>query len=156
MRNYFSLAMLCAILLSSCGEAAFFDKSEAIEGESWNWNNPVEFNVDVKDTVNAFDFYLKLRTTKGYEYSNIFVFVTTTFPDGKMKKDTVECPLADESGAWYGKSSGSLIDNKILFSHKRIFPQQGNYKFIIEQAMREKELSEIADVGLLIEKSKSN
>lgn len=153
-RNLFFVFTLL-LLLPACGEKAFFDDNREISPAGWSWQDPVTFEVEVDDTLNPYHFFLNLRTTKAYEYSNIYVFFTTQFPDGRTARDTVECPLSDDYGNWLGKTSGSLVDNRILFGIRRIFPQRGTYHFVIEQAMRDQDLTEVVDVGLRIEKSKN-
>ncbi|MFN3342212.1 MAG: gliding motility lipoprotein GldH [Flavobacteriales bacterium] len=154
MRVRFFVTFLFVLVLVSCGDKPFFQQNTAIEDQSWNWNEPVSYEVQVDDTVSSYNFYLDLRVTKSYEYSNIYVFFTTMFPDGKTARDTIQANLQDEFGIWYGKPTGSLVDNRILFGPKRVFPVAGKYGFTIEQAMREKDLTEVADVGLRIERSK--
>jgi gliding motility-associated lipoprotein GldH len=152
--NNILLVIFCAVALISCGESPFFEENKSVGDNVWSWNEPVEFDVDVTDTVSPYNFYLNLRTTKGYEFSNVFVFFTLKFPNGGEMRDTIEAPLADDLGNWLGKPSGSLVDNKILFGPRRIFPLTGKYHVTIEQAMRDQDLAEVSDVGLTIEKSK--
>jgi gliding motility-associated lipoprotein GldH len=152
MRAY--VIILTLVFFASCGERPFLSESQSIAGQSWNWNAPVVFDVTVDDTVNAYNFFLDLRVTKSYEFSNVYVFFNTRFPDGRTTRDTIEAVLLDEFGNWYGKPTGGLVDNRILFSPRRVFPMAGSYTFSFEQAMRDKELSEVADVGLRIERSK--
>lgn len=144
----------CIVFLISCGEKAFFEQNKAIANEIWKWEDVVEFDVPVTDTVIGYNFILNLRTTKAYEFSNIYVFVNLKFPDGRMITDTVSYDLMDDAGFWYGKPSGSLVENNILFSYNRIFPISGNYHFTIAQGMRNRELTEVTDVGLRIEQTK--
>jgi gliding motility-associated lipoprotein GldH len=152
-KNIF-LFLIASLAFISCGDRPFFEENKEITDNSWSWDEPVSFNVNIEDTLNAYNFFINLRITKSYEYSNIYMFVNLAFPDGRSSRDTVPCVLADDYGNWIGKSSGSLIDNKILFAMKRVFPVAGTYTFKIEQGMRNKELTEVTDVGLRIEKSK--
>lgn len=113
----------------------------------------IQFKVDVTDTVSKYDFFVNIRHTKSYAYSNLFVFFHTTSPDGRKQTDTIEFPMADPEGNYVGDVSGGLVMNRIIIKKDVRFPKSGNYIFVIEQAMRDKELAEITDVGLtLIEK----
>jgi gliding motility-associated lipoprotein GldH len=47
---------------------------------------------------------------------------------------------------------GSVKFSRFLFKQGVMFPQAGNYRFIVEQAMRVKELAGIHDFGFRIEK----
>jgi len=48
---------------------------------------------------------------------------------------------------------GKILENQVLLQKNFVFPLQGNYKFNIEQGMREQELEGVADVGIRIERS---
>lgn len=153
MRLLFSFLVLI-VFIASCGDKAFFEQNKTIENSVWKWEDVVTIDVPIEDTISGFNFILNLRTTKSYEFSNIYVFVNLKFPDGRSIRDTVECLLADDAGNWLGKTSGSLVDNHVLFSTNRIFPVKGTYQFAIEQGMRVQELNEVTDVGIRIEQVK--
>ncbi len=77
----------------------------------------------------------------------------TKYPDGFVSRDTLECILADESGAWLGDGSGDIFDNQILFKKNFKMKQKGNYVFVLEQGMRVENLPMIMDVGIRLEKT---
>jgi gliding motility-associated lipoprotein GldH len=79
------------------------------------------------------------------------MFLHTTFPDGNQTHDTIELVLSYPDGRWIGKGSGSMRDNNILLNNNLHFPAKGNYRFEIEQAMRESVLEGITDVGIRFE-----
>lgn len=112
----------------------------------------VQFEVDVEDTVSNYDFFINVRHTKSYMYSNLFVFLHTVAPDGRKMTDTLEFPMADPEGNFVGNISGGLVMNRVIVKKETRFPKSGKYKFIIEQAMRDEELEEISDVGMSIVK----
>jgi gliding motility-associated lipoprotein GldH len=136
--------------LSACNSGVIFDNNKSISGDVWKSDQIIRFDVPVEDTVHIFKFYLNLRNTTSYRYANIFLFIDSTFPDGKQARDTVECILADPSGKWLGKGISNIRDNQVLLRRGLRFPQKGNYIFEFQQAMREHELKGIMDIGLRI------
>ena len=115
----------------------------------------MEFNID--DTISQHNFYLNVRNTESYPYRNLYVFVKTTFPNGKFSKDTVGVILADATGKWLGSGNGYLsssqhLSNTIMYKYNKRFPLSGEYKVEIEQAMRVDTLEGIRNVGLKIER----
>ena len=60
-------------------------------------------------------------------FSNLFVFLTTTYPNGKISVDTLECILANKKGEWQGDGAGDLWDNKIPLKQNLIFPSNKKY-----------------------------
>lgn len=152
MKKLFGISILLVLLLSACDKTRIFDENKSIDG-GWSWNNPIEFSVDIPDTLTPVNAYINIRNTSAYRFSNIYVFMTTTFPNGKQAKDTLNCLLADERGKWLGKGAGDLWDNRIMIKHNVYFNQKGTYRFKLEQAMRIDPLPDITDVGIRIEKA---
>lgn len=137
-------------LLSSCDNKVVYEENREIPEQSWSADEPVVFSFEVEDTVNFNNLYINLRNGSGYPYSNLFLFVEMSFPNGKTKTDTIECFLADPSGKWLGSGIGNVYDNRFLYQRKKRFPLEGQYKVKINQAMRREQLPEIYDVGFRI------
>jgi gliding motility-associated lipoprotein GldH len=146
------LFLLSSLALTSCDNNRLYERNTPIAKDGWKASDKARFFVTVEDTLTPNTFYINLRNSGTYRYSNIFLFFNTEFPNGKIAHDTIECLLADDKGKWLGKGSGDLYDNRILFKRNVRFPRKGTYKFTIEQAMRIDPLEGISDVGLRIEK----
>ena len=99
------------------------------------------------------NFYVNVRNADGFPYRDIFLFIKTTSPDGKIYNDTLDCILADEQGKWLGDGMGDIYDNQIPFKRNAHFPIKGKYVFEIQQGMRTDNLPLIMDVGIRIEKA---
>ena len=147
-----SFILLIVTILSSCvNKNVIFDESVVISNAAWNNQDFPYFDVNVEDTTSAYNFYLNIRHLENYRYSNFYMFLHTTFPDGNQTHDTIELVLSYPDGRWIGKGSGSMRDNNILLNNNLHFPEKGNYRFEIEQAMRESVLEGITDVGIRFE-----
>lgn len=160
MRQYFTyfLVSINLLFMVSCSqnEDPFFEKNTMIENKTWDVSDTTKFTFEITDTNTLYDFYLNLRTTANYEYSNIIIFYKLYFPNNKSLTDKAEFVLAQPNGKWLGKTvSGSLINNSMLFSQKKKFPLQGKYTFAVIHGMRHQSLQNISDVGFKIVKSKS-
>ena len=140
------------MFFTSCDSKRVFEENIAISDAVWDIDEKITFEIEVKDTITSHNFYINVRNTGAYPYSNIFIFINSTFPDGGKARDTVECTLADASGRWLGDGSGDIFDNQILFKKGVRFPHSGKYIFEYEQAMRMEHLPFIMDVGMRIEK----
>ena len=139
------------ITLSACNNDSF-DKRTVIPETEWRQEDRVAFDVDINDTISPYEFGIGLRHLENYRYSNLFIFLHTTMPNGNHTHDTIECTLATPEGRWIGKSSGSMRDLTVPLNENLRFPLSGTYHFEIEQAMREPVLKGISDIGLYIEK----
>ena len=151
IKSAMTVLLFIALLLSACSDDDF-DKRTVIPEASWRQENRVAFDVDINDTIRPYEFGIGLRHLENYRYSNLFVFLHTTMPNGNHTHDTIECTLATPEGKWIGKSSGSMRDLTVTLNENLLFPLTGTYHFEIEQAMREPVLKGISDIGLYIEK----
>lgn len=144
-------AVFILVLILGCDNTRVFEKNTEIPKKTWSANNKLGFEVTITDTLKTYNFFLNFRHTEAYPYSNFYFFFNSYLPNGKLRKDTIHCKLADPTGKWYGSQAGDIIDNQILFKYNHSLPVAGNYFFEVEQAMREENLAEVLDVGLRVE-----
>ena len=140
-------------LFIACDSKRFYEENKVIPEGVWNRSNKIHFEVNNIDTTGHYTFFLNVRNSLDYPYCNLYLFLTTLFPDGNTGKDTVECQLAEYSGKWYGTGAGSVKFNRFLFQKNVRFNYKGTYTFEVEQAMRVTDLKGITDIGIRIEKN---
>jgi gliding motility-associated lipoprotein GldH len=141
-------------VFSSCDSGRVFEENQEIPKSLWNAKAPLVFLADIKDTVSPHNVYLNIRNAGVYPFSNVFLFLNTTLPDGRLDRDTVEILLASPDGKWLGKGLGDIWDNQVLFKSNVRFPKAGEYRFEMIQAMRLDPLPGIMDAGIRIEKAR--
>jgi gliding motility-associated lipoprotein GldH len=144
--------VLLVMLLASCSGGVLFDQTADVGGH-WYKDNPKDFDVTVKDSLATYNFYLDVRHSTDYRYSNLYLFLQTRFPNGHLTRDTLQLILADNAGKWLGKGWGSVKEDQILLKHNLRFPLKGNYEFTIWQAMRADTLKGVRNIGLRIVRS---
>ena len=152
--KHLPIITLAALLLASCNAKVFYDEQRPVDEQGWLPSDSTCFDVAVDDTSRIFHFLVEVRNTVDYPYSNTFLFINTTFPDGSVARDTMEYPLADPSGRWYGRRTGRYIDTRYYFRRNARFPMPGNYHFAIANGMRDSAIAGIKDIGFRIEYSK--
>jgi gliding motility-associated lipoprotein GldH len=143
------------LAFTSCNSNVVYSKYEKIDEKGWKSSNKLNFEVEILDSIINHDVYLTIRHDDAYQFNNLFVFLTTTYPNGKQSIDTIECVFADAKGKWQGDGAGDLWDNKIALKKNVKFPYKGKYQFTFEQGMRVDPLPLIWDFGMVIEKSKN-
>lgn len=146
--------LLLLVLIVACDPNRVFDDNKTLSEGGWDKNDKAKFNVNISDTVSAHNVFINVRNADGYPYSNLYLFIHSKFPDGKIFTDTLECILADQNGKWLGDGLGDIYDNQILFKRNVRFKNSGLYTFELEHAMRLDKLPLIMDVGIRIEKAK--
>ncbi len=147
---------LLGLLLLSCQDTVVGEKNVDLPESAWAKDALAHISMDApnENTANDYRLIINLRHSEDYPYRNIFLFITTTAPDGAAIRDTVEYELANESGQWLGKVGRYWIDHRLLYRSHIRFPQQGEYQFGIQQGMRADTLYGIGAVGLRLEKMK--
>lgn len=147
------LISICVTSLMACDRNVVFEKNIRLDDNRWYQENIIRLEAEIKDTVNPMNMYINVRNAGGYQFSNLFIFLTTITPDHMKARDTLEIVLADEAGKWKGDGMGDIWDNRILFKKNFRFPVSGVYVFELEQAMRVDPLPQIMDAGLRIERA---
>lgn len=149
-----TVAALLLVICAACSKGVVFSKYETLPENGWSTANKLKFEVNIDDNQGLNNVFLTVRHADAYPYSNLFVFLTTEYPDGKIVKDTLECLLANQKGEWKGDGAGDLWDDKIPLKKNLRFPLTGKYTFTFEQGMRVDPLPLILDFGMIIEKVK--
>jgi len=151
--SFSTLVSLAVLFFSSCDRGRIFEQNKVIPEMNWAVKNVMKFDVDITDTKMPTNFYVNVRNADGFPYSNLFLYIKTIFPNGKISNDTLDCVLADEKGKWLGSGQGDIYDNQIPFKRNVLFPEAGKYSFEIQNGMRLDPTPLIMDVGLRIEKA---
>jgi gliding motility-associated lipoprotein GldH len=150
----FSILVLVVFILNACNSNVVFSKYHTFKDDEWKASEKAEFDLEIKDTKTLNNVSLMIRHADAYPFNNIFLFVTTTYPDGKITKDTMEVILANQKGEWLGNGAGDIFDFKVPIKKNVMFPLAGKYHFAFEQGMRVDPLPLVMDFGFEIEKSR--
>jgi gliding motility-associated lipoprotein GldH len=139
-------------LLSACGKNVVFTDSDAMPAKKWELTNNLIFEIPVTDTLNSNNIFFTIRTGTSYPFRNIYLFVTTTSPEGRSITDTLQYNLADENGNWYGKGFGDIHELNLPFKANVYFPVKGTYQIRVQHGMRMEDLKGVYDFGIKVEK----
>lgn len=144
------IVLTSIFIFTSCDPYMVYDEYRETEGGQWKWSDKKSFEVNMKDSVQLYNLYINIRHTTDYPKSNLYVFLTTTAPSGKSRRDTVEIIIADEKGKWQGNgfSDVKLVSREYRKAVRFLFP--GKYTFEIEQGMRIPEIP-VTDIGFRVE-----
>lgn len=157
MRRMLILAIaLLPLALASCDSNVYFDESRTVDEHGWLPADSVCFDVQIDDTSQMYNCLVEVRNSISYPYSNTFLFIGTTFPDGSVALDTLECTLADNEGRWLGKHTGRYVDTRFRLRRGTFrFPMAGTYHFAIANGMRDSAVCGLHDIGLRLEYAKT-
>lgn len=160
MKSKIILFLMLVFCLAACQQNNYvFDEYKSLKN-NWAYQDDLQFVFSSNDTLQQYNVYISLRNTLAYEFQNIFLISSITFPNGKVVVDTLEYPMAHKDGRFLGTGT-SIIENKLWLKEKVRFSEEGDYVFQIRHAMRKanevkplEELKGIVNVGLQIENLK--
>jgi len=141
------------LFFSSCNKNVVYSKYQKFDDNEWFVKDKAVFDVDITDTESLNSISLMVRHADAYPFSNLYLFVTTTYPDGKSIKDTMQIVLASQKGEWFGSGAGDIYDLKVPVKKNTRFVLPGKYQFSFEQGMRVDPLPLMMDLGFEIEKN---
>ena len=144
--------LLVVILFSACNNNVVYDENKEVNQRAWKTTDKLYYEVDITDTIKSYKLAINIRNTIEYPYSNIYFYLNTILPNGKVTKcDTIECYLAYPDGTWKGKGNSKIRDNRFWIAKNVKFEQKGKYTFELRQATIDSTLKGICDVGLHLE-----
>lgn len=144
--------LLVVILFSACNNNVVYDENKEVNQLAWKTTDKLYYDVDITDTIKSYKLAINIRNTIEYPYSNIYFYMNTILPNGKVTKcDTIECYLAYPDGTWKGKGNSKIRDNRFWIAKNVKFEQKGKYTFELRQATIDSTLKGICDVGLHLE-----
>jgi gliding motility-associated lipoprotein GldH len=144
---------LAFFLLTACEDDLTYGSGTiAPDQDVWELSNPLEFNFEIPDTSQYFDFQMSVTNTDAYEFSNMYLFVNMKFPNDRWLRDTLEMYVTDRLGRQLGSSEGGGYENLLLYKYNRKMPLPGNYQFKIEHGMRQEKLKGVRKVNLTLKK----
>jgi len=150
-RLIYSIIIATTLAFVSCNRGVVYHDYVCIHEAGWHMDSVYHFEMTIDDSLAVNDFFINIRNNTDYPYSNLYLFVTTVFPNGHTTRDTIECILASKDGSWLGSGSGRIKDNKIMLQKALRFPLSGVYNIYLEQAMRKAVLPGIEDIGFSVE-----
>ena len=141
----------CTLFLVSCNTIDLYEKTVTIPGHAWQNSFRPSFDFTIKDTTALYQPYLVLRHNEKYNYSNIYInlYIKTPGQDSaiKIQKDLA---LATNEN-WNVTGMDDIYEHRIELGNAQTL-KAGDYKFTVEQIMRENPLQNVFDVGIRVEK----
>jgi len=139
----------------ACTKINVFEKNIAIKDQSWQRSIKPTIAFIIDDTTSLYNLYITLRHSDAYDFSNIWIKCTVISPGDSTKKSRdYNLPLASNDRGWTGTGMDDIYENRILIQPGTKFSKPGEYRFMLEQIMREDPLEHILNVGMRVERIK--
>ena len=139
--------VVAALLLTACvvtpNEQGRF---VSLPADGWAYGDTLTFDSLCTDSVATGRLAVSVRHTNAYLYSNLWLELTTP-QDDSVRRDTINVPLADDFGKWYGRGVGvSFATIDTLAGSYTLLRQRPVY---VRHIMRCDTLGDIEQIGLV-------
>ncbi|MBN2662076.1 MAG: gliding motility lipoprotein GldH [Bacteroidales bacterium] len=151
MRNKFFLILFSIALFSACSNNHYYEENAPIPQEAWNVTQAVVFSAQINDINKFYNLKINISHKNNYEYNNLWLFIKTTSPSGKMQIDTMNCILTDYNHYWIGKCKKDNCKLTVNFADSVKFIEPGLYEFEIIQGLRQDIIQNITEIGFIID-----
>lgn len=152
MKNKIILLLIMLMGLYSCGKQTVFEKYEKFENNTWNKSKILSFDVPIDNINKSYDVYVVVKNTDNYTYNNLYIGVYINTPAGDTRFKDYYIDLRNEDRSFTGKLINSLWETKVKIMEKATFTKAGIHKFEIYNFMQYVSLSDINEIGLVVEK----
>ncbi|MEA3452504.1 MAG: gliding motility lipoprotein GldH [Bacteroidota bacterium] len=139
------------LFLFSCNNKHFYEEYTEIPNNIWSQNEVVKFSVDIEDTSSLYNIAVNIRHGYYYQNKNLWLYIKTTSPSGKIQLDTMNCLLAEADNKWKGKCLSDLCDLLVPFADSIYLKEKGTYTFEFQHGLRQKKVASIVEIGLIID-----
>lgn len=144
------------LAFTSCGvNLDVFEKDVPVPNQQWESSFRPEINFDISDTAALYNIFLVIRHTDAYHFNNIWVKAQVQQPgETAFKARQYDLPLATNDRGWLGSAMDDIYEQRVLIQPQTRFTKPGEYRFRLEEIMREDPLKQILNVGVRVEKVK--
>lgn len=152
IRFYLLAAIGSQLVALSCTTIDLYEKNVSIPRHRWYSSFRPEFSFTIKDTGSTYQVFLVLRHNEKYNFRNIWINFYYQPPGDTLHKETRELLLATNEKGWLASGMDDIYEHRIQITPEATELKAGNYKFILENIMREDPLLNVMSVGIRVEK----
>jgi len=153
-KNLLKKLAFCVCILTasfSCAHLDVFEKTVAFPKAEWPSTQKDAFDFSITDTAARYNIYIVVRHTDAYHFNNLWVNLTSIAPGDTAITARRELKLGNNL-KWLGSSFDDVIEHRLQFNPYPVKFKQGNYRFYLQQVMREDPLQNILNAGIRVEK----
>lgn len=140
-------AIIGLLFMSSCTYDDTYNHYEPTAKAGWRSNDTLTFAIPPQH-AGTYALNVGFRATQAFPYKRLaFIMERTTYPSRHVRKDTVRCIVADNTGRLAGKNGISNSEYLYRISHLQL--HEGDSLCIkIHHCMRPDDLPGITDIGI--------
>ena len=142
-------ATAIAVAVGACKHENFTNASfNSIPNSGWAYGDTLSFDIPHPDSIATGKLAVVVRHTDNYQYSNLWLELTTPLDSTSTRVDTINFQLADIYGKWHGNGVGTsfttidTLDDSYRFERHR--------PAMLRHIMRSDTIRHIEQIGLIL------
>ena len=147
----FSIFILLIAIIAGCKQIDVYERMIPFPKHQWAASDKPAFSFTITDTAARYNVFVVLRHGDAYHFNNLWIDITTIPPGDTAQTVRANLKLGDNQ-KWLGNTIDDIVEHRILINNNPLRFKAGNYKFILQQVMREDPLQYILNAGIRVEK----
>lgn len=144
------LSLLFAVL--ACQNDTLFKQEQTLSQPYWTYRDSLRFEFPIQDTNLLYDLFLNIEHTPDYSYQNLYTYITTSYPSGKVLQQQLNIDLADKAGKWYAKCNTKSCRLQVILQQNAYFNEIGQHTISLVQHTRQDSLLGLTEIGFELKK----
>ncbi len=151
--NTFILILMLSIGILACKDTCVSNTNLSIPSYGWTYKDSLQYNFEIKDTSKLYNLYLDINHTSAYPLQNLYTYIKTAYPNGKVYQQQLNMDLAAKSGQWNGEKEwfSDKYNLRIVLQEGSFFNQVGQYKLSLQQYLRQDSILGLNSITFCIE-----
>lgn len=151
MRTVFII--LSALLIISCNENRIYEEHQGdFPNYGWKKSKVVTFKPQIQDTDQKYNISLAFRHISGFPYRSLHLNVDRLSPSGETQSKNYVLQVVSKQNEYISDCAGDFCDLEVLVSENVKFEDIGTYTYNISHLMDKDLLSNVIEIGLVIDK----
>lgn len=147
----YSILILLTTLVAGCKQMDVYEKTVPFPKHEWPAAEQPSFTFAITDTAARYNVFIVLRHGDAYHFNNLWIDITTIPPGDTAQTVRANLKLGDNQ-KWLGNTIDDIVEHRVIINTNPLKPKAGNYKFILQQVMREDPLQYVLNAGIRVEK----
>ncbi|WP_207632656.1 gliding motility lipoprotein GldH [Foetidibacter luteolus] len=152
-KSFVYILVAIVTVVASCRPIDVYEKTYYFKMQDWDAAIKPEFQFKIEDSMARYNLFVVLRHTDAYSYNNIWLNLTIIPPGDTAQTQLKEFILANNSKGWLGSGMDDVFEHRIKVNAAPIKFKTGNYRFTLQQAMRQNPLHDVLNAGIRLEKA---
>ena len=147
----FVVLIVVIAFIAGCKQIDVYERIVPFPKHEWAAADKPAFNFTITDTAARYNVFVVLRHGDAYHFNNLWIDVTTIPPGDTSQTVRANLKLGDNQ-KWLGNTIDDIVEHRVLINSNPLRFKAGNYKFMLQQVMREDPLQYVLNAGVRVEK----